>query len=126
MAFVITLDLTSREPIYEQLKNKIIKLAASGVFEAGYRLPSVRSLAKELMVNPNTVQKAYQDLEREGVIYSLPGKGSFVSEGVNKNRMIQNGAINQLRKSVKQCVIFGVAKELVISAVEDTYKEERV
>ena len=77
----ITLN-TGVLPIYEQLKKAIIENTLLGILEPDEQLPSVRSLSKELGVNPNTVQKAYQALESEGIIYSLAGKGSFVSSHI--------------------------------------------
>lgn len=74
------IDLQSRVPIYEQLYRKIIELAVKGALPEGSQLPSVRQLAKDLSVNPNTVSKAYQNLERDGVIYSLSGRGSFIGK----------------------------------------------
>lgn len=73
------IDLQSRTPIYEQLYKKTVELIIKGVLSEHDQLPSVRSLAKELGVNPNTVAKAYQELERSHVIYSLSGRGSFVA-----------------------------------------------
>ena len=77
---MILLDYKSRQPIYEQLYNSFVKMAALDVMHKGEQLPSVRILAQSLGINPNTVQKAYQLLERDGVIYSVPGKGSFIGE----------------------------------------------
>lgn len=74
------IDLQSRVPIYEQLYRKIVELAVKGVLPEGAQLPSVRQLAKDLSVNPNTVSKAYQNLEHDGVIYSLAGRGSFIGK----------------------------------------------
>ena len=76
---MFSVDLTSRTPIYEQIYQKIVSLILSGVLTENEQLPSVRSLAKSTGVNPNTVAKAYQELERNGVIYSVPGRGSFIS-----------------------------------------------
>lgn len=76
---MFSIDLTSRIPIYEQIYEKIVGLIISGTLSENDQLPSVRSLAKSTGVNPNTVAKAYQELERNGVIYSVPGRGSFVS-----------------------------------------------
>ena len=75
-----TIDLQSRTPIYEQLYKKVVELILKDELRAGDKLPSVRELAKSLGVNPNTVSKAFQLLERDKVIYSLAGRGSFVSE----------------------------------------------
>lgn len=74
------LDVRSRKPIYEQLMDKIKEMIMYGVLKVDEQLPSVRTLSTELTVNPNTIQKAYRELEREGYIYSILGKGSFVAE----------------------------------------------
>jgi GntR family transcriptional regulator len=76
---MFSIDLTSRIPIYEQIYQKIVMLILNGTLAENDQLPSVRLLAKSTGVNPNTVSKAYQELERNGVIYSVPGRGSFVS-----------------------------------------------
>ena len=76
---MFSIDLTSRMPIYEQIYQKIVNLIINGTLAEYDQLPSVRTLAKSTGVNPNTVSKAYQELERNGVIYSVPGRGSFVS-----------------------------------------------
>ncbi len=73
------IDLLSRTPIYEQLYKKIVELMLKGELKANDRLPSVRDLAKELGVNPNTVSKAYSQLEHDKVIYTLAGRGSFIN-----------------------------------------------
>ncbi len=87
---MIEIDVKSRVPIYEQLINRIKLLMAQEVLQPGDQLPSVRALAGELTVNPNTIQKAYRELEREGYVYSLPGKGSFVNnmkETIHKDKI---------------------------------------
>ncbi len=76
---MIHLDLHDPRPIYEQIVEQIETLAARGVLEADAKLPSVRQLAVELSLNPNTVQKAYSELLGRGVIYSVRGRGNFVS-----------------------------------------------
>ena len=76
---MITVDLRSRVPIYEQLIMGIRKAILAGEMKPDEQLPSVRALAGELGINPNTIQKAYNELERQGAIYSLKGRGSFVS-----------------------------------------------
>lgn len=76
---MFAIDLTSRIPIYEQIYQKIVSLIINGTLAENDQLPSVRSLAKSTGVNPNTVSKAYLELERNGIIYSVPGRGSFVS-----------------------------------------------
>lgn len=75
---LITVDLRGRKQLYEQLIDNIKNLILIGELKPDDKLPSVRSLAKDLGINPNTIQKAYTELEREGVIMSLPGRGSIV------------------------------------------------
>lgn len=76
---LITVDPRSRTPIYEQLVAQVKSLVYAGELQADTPMPSVRSLAAELAINPNTIQRAYAALEAEGVIYSLPARGSFIS-----------------------------------------------
>lgn len=75
---LITVDLRDRKQLYEQIIDNIKELILSGELEADEKLPSVRSLAKELGINPNTIQKAYTELERQGIIMTLPGRGSII------------------------------------------------
>ncbi|MCL1905721.1 MAG: GntR family transcriptional regulator [Clostridiales bacterium] len=75
---MISVDYRSRTPLYRQLVDNIEDAAARGFLPPDSQLPSVRSLAMELSINPNTIQRAYTELERRGVIYSLAGRGSFV------------------------------------------------
>lgn len=76
---LITVDLRDRKQLYEQLIDNIKNLILIGELSPDEKLPSVRSLAKELGINPNTIQKAYTELERQGVILTLPGRGSIVT-----------------------------------------------
>lgn len=78
--FVIIIDYKDRRPIYEQVIEKFQQMILCGVLEVDSPMPSIRSLAMELSINPNTIQRAYQELERTGYIYTIKGKGSFVSE----------------------------------------------
>lgn len=73
------LDVRSRKPIYEQLTDKVKEMILHGILQTDEQLPSVRTLSQQLTVNPNTIQKAYRELEREGYIYSLQGEREFCS-----------------------------------------------
>lgn len=77
---MIILDYRDRRPIYEQVISRFQELMLTGALEKDSQLPSVRSLAMELSINPNTIQRAYAELERQGYIYSIKGKGSFVAD----------------------------------------------
>ena len=82
---VILIDYKDRRPLYEQIVEKLSDLMVRGILEQDSQLPSVRSLATELSMNPNTIQRAYAELERQGYIYSVKGRGSFVAD----NRQIR-------------------------------------
>ncbi len=77
---MILIDYKDRRPIYEQVIEKFQQMILCGALQPGDAMPSVRSLAMELSLNPNTIQRAYQELERSGYIYTVKGKGSFVSD----------------------------------------------
>ena len=117
------LDLQSRLPIYEQLKNKIVEMVMIGELKPDDQLPSVRSLARELGVNPNTVQKAYQDLERERIIYSVAGRGSYISPEISLNRQLEDTYLMKVRHAAAQAKTCGIEKERVIDAVEEVYED---
>ena len=80
----MNIDPRSHIPIYLQIVDAVRSAIAAGVYRPGETLPSLRALALELHVNPNTVQRAYDELEREGLVYSERGKGLFVAEGGTK------------------------------------------
>ena len=78
---MIQINYHDSRPIYEKVKDSLRQLILSGALPEGDRLPSVRELAVSLTINPNTIQRAYRELEQEGYIVSVPGKGSFVAQG---------------------------------------------
>lgn len=83
---MIPVNYKDPRPIYEQIKSGLRRMVAEGELPAGSKLPSVRELAVSLTVNPNTIQRAYRELEAEGLITSAQGKGSFVAEGVKADK----------------------------------------
>ena len=85
---MLNLDYRDARPIYEQGRDGLRRLMVTGVIQEGEKLPSVRTLASSLAINPNTIQRAYESLEAEGYLYSIPGKGSFAAPhtGVDKGR----------------------------------------
>ena len=78
---MIVLDYRDSRPLYQQVKDSLRRMMLTGLLEPDEKLPSVRSLATQLAINPNTIQRAYAELEAEGYIYSVAGRGSFVSTG---------------------------------------------
>ena len=85
---MLSIDYRDARPIYEQVKDGLRRLVVTGVIAEGEKLPSVRTLASSLAINPNTIQRAYEALEAEGYIYSVTGKGSFAAprSGVEQSR----------------------------------------
>ena len=104
-----SIDLQSRTPIYEQLYKKVVELILKNELKPNDKLPSVRELAKTLGVNPNTVSKAFQLLERDKVIYSLAGRGSFVSN-INTNA-VKEAALADFDRAVEEALTAGITKK---------------
>ena len=98
---MIILDYRDRRPIYEQIVERFQELMMSGGLEQDAQLPSVRSLAMDLSINPNTIQRAYAELERQGYIYSVKGKGSFVAD----NSVLKDGRKQALLKKQKETAL---------------------
>lgn len=117
------LDLKSRVPIYEQLVEKIKELIIKEVLKENEQLPSVRALSNDLTINPNTIQKAYRELENQGYIYSIPGKGNFVSNVKNKN--LNREKIEKISQEIKKLVLEGVylgmTKQEVLDILEEIF-----
>ncbi len=118
---MIALDYKSRLPIYEQLYKSITKMAALGAIEEGDSLPSIRALAQELGINPNTVQKTYQMLERDGIIYSVPGKGSYLTPGGSAIRQQREIALDKVENAVRTAVDCGVKEESILLRIHNIF-----
>lgn len=121
---MFTLNFQSREPIYEQLYNNVVRLASLGVLQPEEQLPPVRSLATQLGVNTNTVSKAYQLLERDGIIYSAVGRGSFVSSGVTAASLQRATALDELTKAIRKACDIGITKEELKRVIDDTFAQK--
>ncbi|NLK71663.1 MAG: GntR family transcriptional regulator [Clostridiales bacterium] len=91
------LDLKNGKPIYEQVVDKFKELIINGVLKPDDKIPSVRDLAQQLTINPNTIQKAYRELEYQGYIYSVQGLGSFIS---HPKTTIDHVKANQLKEQI--------------------------
>ena len=94
---MIHLDYRDNRPIYEQVRDGLRKLMVTGMLRPGDKLPSVRALAVELAINPNTIQRAYAQLETEGYILSVSGKGTFVAELQDQNDLRRREVEEKLR-----------------------------
>lgn len=96
------INLRSQQSIYEQIIDNIKELIIRGVLEEDSELPSIRELSRSLTVNPNTVQKAFKELEREGFIYKIKGRGTFVSP--RREQQIDPAAVNRISESIRNSV----------------------
>nr|WP_255575647.1 GntR family transcriptional regulator [Caproiciproducens faecalis] len=106
-------------PIYEQLYKNIRRMAAVGAVDQREPLPSVRALAQELGVNPNTVQKAYRMLEHDGIICSVPGKGSFLSKDLSAVSQQREIALEKLDDAIRSAADLGISKNQIVTRVEN-------
>ena len=119
---MIKLDLQSRVPLYEQLQEQIIRLSLLGVLEENEQLPSVRSLAHEVGVNPNTVAKAYQELERQGISYTVSGRGSFVSPNVLSLQTPRQAALDEVFEALDKALSRGIPPEELLEQISSYLK----
>ena len=120
------IDLRSRDPIYQQLVDKFKQLIMNHILEPDEKLPSVRQLAEELTVNPNTIQKAYRQLEQENFIYSVKGRGSFVQilESHVTNEKIED-IRTDFEQLVKEALFLGVEEATLIEWVQFMIKKQK-
>ena len=108
---MISIDNRDPRPLYEQVFDAFKGLIVSGVIQHGERLPSVRELATQLAINPNTIQRAYRELETEGCIISMPGKGSFVADAADIARQKHQAAEQALRQALADLRALGCSAE---------------
>jgi len=119
------IDLMSRTPIYEQIVKQTENYILKGILKSNDQMPSVRSLSLSLKTNPNTVQKAFSELDHLELIYSVPGKGSFISEGA-KEILSKRGRekIGIFKEMAKELYHSGMDKVELISIIEDVYNNK--
>lgn len=122
---MILLDYRDKRPIYEQIVDKLERLIIGGGLEANYKMPSVRSFALELSVNPNTIQRAYAQLEQDGYIYTVSGRGSFVAHECEW----RNGKLKELARELEELLTkskeAGMTREKTMEVVDKIFKEAR-
>ena len=119
------IDRFGRVPIYEQIIDQTQRLIASGALKEGDQLPSVRALSQELSINPNTLQKAYSELERRGLCVSAPGNGRFVT--ADAFRLVGEGMkerLGEIRRIAEELCAAGLPLEQVLGAASAAYGKE--
>ena len=122
---MLHLDYRDARPIYEQVKDGLRKLVVTGVIREGEKLPSVRSLASSLAINPNTIQRAYEALEAEGYVYSVPGKGSFAAPHAGVDSQRREQLLEQLDALVKELAYLGMSSEDVCRHIREKEVEKQ-
>ena len=123
---MFALDLRSRAPIYEQLVEKTKELIINNVLKPDQQLPTVRDLAGELTINPNTIQKAYRELEHQGYIYSVPGRGNFVMPAPTENNSARLQALaKQLTRTAAEMRYLGMTVPEITTLIEKSFPHDK-
>ena len=120
---MILLDYKDHRPIYEQVVSKLEELMLLGIMKENEPLPSVRALAMDLSINPNTIQRAYVELERQGYIYSIKGKGSFVADNDHVKEAGRQEVLQRQADLAKEACALGVTKEQLWEQIVRIYEE---
>lgn len=120
---MIALNYRDSKPIYEQIQEGFRRMILSGMLATNEKLPSVRELASELAINPNTIQRAYRELETEGFIYSVPGKGSFAAALSEVDDSHKNEQLRCFDETTTELLHLGVTLEELIERIHRLTKE---
>lgn len=124
---MFTMRLQGGAPIYEQLEQRIGELIVSGEMAENEKLPAVREIAKQLSINPNTVQKTYVNLEARGLIYSIPAKGSYVAARESYIKRVRGDSLKGFSDSVEKALKCGLSAEELhgqIDEISNSFKKE--
>ena len=106
-------------PIYEEVRDNLRRLMVNGAIQEGEKLPSVRSLASNLAINPNTIQRAYESLEAEGYVYSIPGKGSFAAPRTGVDEERRDRLLGQFDSLTAELLYLGVTRDRLIARIRE-------
>ena len=121
-----TIDVMSRVPVYEQVVEQTERFILTGILSPGDKIPSVRNLSVELSVNPNTIQKAVSELDRRGIVYSIPGKGCFVAEQakavLSESRRSE---LTGIKKQLMELQLAGISRGEIIEVIDEINNPER-
>ena len=122
---MLVIDARGRTPIYEQLVSGIKKMIMVGAYAPGEALPSVRQLAADLGINANTIQKAYQVLESQGVVVTLPARGSFVAQSAEALMMQKKQSIlKEMRALAREAWAMGISEEEATGQIRSAFEKE--
>ena len=115
---MFSINYRDPRPVYEQIVDEMRKLIISGVFAPDERLPSVRELAQQLAINPNTIQRAYRELELSGYIYSVPGKGNFAGAKHEIDSARKDALLQMLADTARELRYLGATEEELSAAMK--------
>lgn len=123
---MLNIDRQSRTPVYEQIINQLERLILTDIIKPQEQIPSVRALSAELSINPNTIQKAYNDLEKRGITISVPGVGRFVAENargiINANRSEE---LERLSEITSELALTDIALKTIIDTITQAYNRAK-
>ena len=118
-------DAMSRVPVYEQIVEQTEKFILAGILKPGDKIPSVRNLSIELSVNPNTIQKSIVELDRRGLIFSVPGKGCYVAEEAKTAlTAVKRKKMAEIKDEIKELALAGVTKEELLELIEEVFTKK--
>lgn len=121
---MIVIDYKDNRPLYEQIVERFQVLIERGVLKPQEQMPSVRSMAMDLSINPNTIQKAYAELERRGYIYTVKGRGNFVSYDEELKEKRRSQQLEEFRTKAVQAMEAGVTKAELLQIVKEIFEKE--
>ena len=121
---MISIDYQSKLPLYEQVARRFQTLILKGVLEPDAQMPSVRTLAVELSINPNTIQKAYAMLEQQGYIYPVKGRGNFVADSTALVKQKKESLLEEMKRLVTGGKELGIRQAEFIRVIDLVYREE--
>jgi transcriptional regulator, gntR family len=121
---VIQINYRDSRPIYEQIKDGIRKLIVQGIMESNEKLPSVRELATSLTINPNTIQRVYRELEAEGYVYTVKGKGCFVAGIPEENSARKSELLKQVADISEELKFMGTKKEDIFAVIDKVWNSK--
>lgn len=118
---MIILDYKDRRPLYEQVIDKVSEMVLKGVLKPNEKMPSVRNLAMELSINPNTIQRAYTELEHEGFLYSVKGRGNFVSDNKKLMENRKKDMKEEIKEKLSEAKSYGFRREELEALLEEIF-----
>ena len=118
---MIILDYKDRRPLYEQVIDKVSEMILKGALKPNEKMPSVRNLAMELSINPNTIQRAYTELEHEGFLYSVKGRGNFVSDNKKLMENRKKDMKEEIKEKFSEAKSYGFCREELDALLEEIF-----